>query len=156
MTQSFKYVIDTNIIIKQFIEDPLTEKVNQLFQHLGTPHTRFFVPDLIYIYVESANVLRKYARAKLYTTDQILLGLAKIKELPFEVMPTKQLVTKSVQIGLKYEITAYDGCYVALSHQANAPLLTLDKRLVNSLTNSPFDIRLFTDFSIPPLPSSEE
>jgi predicted nucleic acid-binding protein len=35
----------------------------------------------------------------------------------------------------------YDGCYVALSEQVKAPLLTLDERLVNSLTGSRFDVR---------------
>ncbi|CAC5342890.1 hypothetical protein PA905_33150 [Planktothrix agardhii CCAP 1459/11A] len=42
----------------------------------------------------------------------------------------------------------YDGCYVALSEQVKAPLLTLDERLVNSLTGSRFDVRLFTTFSL--------
>lgn len=64
----------------------------------------------------------------------------------------KDLITEAVQIGLDYGITAYDGYYVALSQQVSAPLLTLDERLVNSLTYSSFDVRLFTNFLIPALP----
>ncbi|MFB2916888.1 MULTISPECIES: type II toxin-antitoxin system VapC family toxin [Aerosakkonema] len=60
-------------------------------------------------------------------------------------------MNKAVEIGLDYGITAYDGCYVALSEQVTVPLLTLDERLVNSLTGSKFDVRLFTNFTLPPL-----
>lgn len=64
---------------------------------------------------------------------------------------TKDLLTQAVQIGLDYNITAYDGCYVALSRQVSASLLTLDERLVNSLADTSFDVRLFTNFLVPPL-----
>lgn len=55
--------MDTSVCIKQFISDPLTAKVNQLFDHLAVPQTEFFVPDLFYI--ECANTLWKYVRAGL-------------------------------------------------------------------------------------------
>jgi len=149
MTSPLRCVIDTNIVIKQFIDDPLTEKVNRLFEHLSDPSTQFYAPDLLY--VESANVLCKYVRAQLYTAKQVTLGLEDLSELPLKIVSTKKLMMQAVQIGLKYNISAYDGCYVALSDQANAPLLTLDKRLFNSVADSPFDVQLFTDFSIPTL-----
>ncbi|KOR37362.1 twitching motility protein PilT [Planktothricoides sp. SR001] len=147
MSSVIRCVIDANICIKQFIADPLTAKVNQLFDHLENPSVEFFVPDLFYI--ECANVLWKYARAKLYTAEQLQADLSDLKALPFKVIYTKDLMTKAVQIGLDYGSTAYDGCYVALSQQVKAPLLTLDERLVNSLIGSSFDVRLFTNFTVP-------
>lgn len=80
MTPSLRCVIDTNIVIKPFIDDPLTEKVNRLFEHLGSPSAQFFAPDLLY--VECANVFWKYVCAKLYTADQATDGLEGIRELP--------------------------------------------------------------------------
>jgi len=142
-------VLDTNICIKQFIVDPLTPKVNQLFDCLDDSAVEFFVPDLFYI--ECANVLWKYVRAKLYTAEQVQADLSDLKALRFQVTSTKELMNKAVQIGLDYGITAYDGCYVALSEQVTAPLLTLDERLVNSLTGSEFDVQLFTNFTVPSL-----
>jgi predicted nucleic acid-binding protein len=62
------------------------------------------------------------------------------------------LMEEAVEIGLDYGISAYDGCYVALSRLVNAPLLTLDERLVNSLSSSSFDVQLFTNFPVSPLP----
>ncbi|MBE9183932.1 MAG: type II toxin-antitoxin system VapC family toxin [Microcoleus sp.] len=147
MTVPLRCVIDTNICIKQFISDPLTPKVNQLFDCLDDLDVEFFVPDLFYI--ECANVLWKYVRANLYTAEQVQADLSDLKALGFQVTSTKYLMSEAVQIGLDYGITAYDGCYVALSEQVMAPLLTLDERLVNSLRDSKFDVRLFTNFTVP-------
>ncbi|WP_377479092.1 MAG: type II toxin-antitoxin system VapC family toxin [Microcoleus anatoxicus] len=109
MTVPLRWVLDTNICIKQFIVDPLTPKVNQLFDCLDDPAVEFFVPDLFYI--ECANVLWKYVRAKLYTAEQVQADLSDLKALRFQVTSTKELMNKAVQIGLDYGITAYDGCY---------------------------------------------
>lgn len=122
MRPPFKCVIDTNIIIKQFIRDPLTEKVGQLFEHIDSPAAQFFVPDLFYI--ECANVFWKYVRAGLYTAEETTLALSILSELPLEIVSTKVLMTQAVQISLAYSVAAYDGCFVALSHQVGAPLLT--------------------------------
>ena len=149
MTDPLRYVLDANICIKLFIADPLTTKVNQLFEHLNNPSTQFSVPDLFYI--ECANALWKYVRANLYTAEQVKADLLDLKALRLQVTATKDLMTEAVQIGLDYGITAYDGCYVALSEKIGAPLLTLDERLVNSLVESRFDVRLFTNFPVPPL-----
>jgi predicted nucleic acid-binding protein len=149
MTVPLRCVLDTNVCIKQFIVDPLTPKANQLFDHLNDPSTEFFIPDLFYI--ECANALWKYVRANLYTSVQVHADLTDLKALRFRVTSTKDLMTEAVQIGLDYGVTAYDGCYVSLSRQVSAPLLTLDEKLVNSLAASSFDVRLFTNFSVPPL-----
>lgn len=151
MTASFRCVLDTNICIKQFIADPLTPKVSQLFNHLNDPHATFFVPDLLYI--ECTNVLWKYVRANLYTAEHVQADILSLKALRFHVTSTKVLMGEAVKIGLSYGITAYDGCYVGLSQQVAAPLLTLDERLVNSVASSSFDARLFTNFSVPALPA---
>ena len=152
MTSPFRYVIDTNIAIKQLIDDPLTEKVNQLFEHLAkNPVAQFYVPDLFYI--ECANVLVKYVRANRCSAEKAALDLADLKALRIQSTPTKVLMLEATAISAKYDISAYDGSYIALSDQVKAPLLTLDKRLFNSMKSSALDVRLFTDFLIPPLPS---
>lgn len=149
MTNALRCVLDTSVGIKQFVADPLTPKVNQLFDHLTDPSAEFFVPDLLYI--ECANVLWKYVRANLYTAEQIQADLADLQALRFQVISTKDLIVEAVQIAVQYSITAYDASYIALSKQVDAPLLTLDERLVNSLADSGFNVRLFTDFPVPPL-----
>lgn len=153
MSASFRCVIDANIIIKQFINDPLTAKVNRLLDHLNDSSADFYVPDLLYI--ECANVLCKYVRANLYTAEQIEADLNDLKSLRLQVTQTQSLIIKASEIALRYGLTAYDGCYVALSDRVNVPLLTLDKRLFNALSGSQFNVQLFSDFEIPAIREEE-
>jgi predicted nucleic acid-binding protein len=135
--------VDASVGIKQFIPDPLT--------HLAYPQTEIFVPDLFYI--ECTNTLWKYVRAGLYVVTDIPADLATLKAFPLRVVSTADLMADAVTIGLAYGISAYDACYVAISQQFSATLLTLDQRLVNTLAATSYDVRLFNDFNIPPLPS---
>jgi predicted nucleic acid-binding protein len=151
MTTPLRCVVDTNLCIKQFITDPLTTKVNQLLDFLAESSTEFFVPDLFYI--ESANVFWKYVRANLYTLEQAEADLLDLQTLRLQVTSTQSLMAEAVRIGVNYSVTAYDACYVALSDRVKAPLLTLDERLVSSLKDSQFQVHLFTDFDLPPLPN---
>ena len=151
MTPPFRCVVDTSVGIKQFIPDPLSPKVNQLFAHLANPRTDFFVPDLFYI--ECANTLWKYVRAGRYDATEVQADLASLRALPLRVISTSELVMDAVSIGLTYGISAYDACYVALSQQVSAPLLTVDGKLLRDLAAASYNIHLFNDFPIPPLPS---
>ncbi|MGB3297886.1 MAG: type II toxin-antitoxin system VapC family toxin, partial [Phormidesmis sp.] len=78
--------------------------------------------------------------------------LTDLKALRLISIPTKALIVEAAQISAECNVSAYDASYVALSHQAQVPLLTLDKRLHNSLMSSSFDVQLFTNYEIPPLP----
>jgi predicted nucleic acid-binding protein len=150
MTTPFRCVVDASVGIKQFVPDPLTPKVNQLFAHLANPQNQFFVPDLFYI--ECANILWKYVRAGLYAAGDVPADLVSLKTFPLRVVSTVDLVEDAVSIALAYNISAYDASYVALSQQVGATLLTLDQRLVRALGATSYDVCLFNDFEIPPLP----
>lgn len=68
------------------------------------------------------------------------------------VVSTADLMEEAVSIALAYGISAYDASYVALSQQVSATLVTLDRRLVNALANTAYDVCSFNNFE-PPLPS---
>ncbi len=150
MTIPLRCVIDASVGIKRFVPDPLTPKVYQLFAHLAIPKTDFFIPDLFYI--ETANIFWKYVRAGLYAAADVPADLATLKTFPLQVVSMADLMEEAVNIAIAYGISAYDASYVALSHRVSSPLLTLDQRLVNTLATAPYNVRLFTDFSVPPLP----
>ena len=103
-------------------------------------------------YIESANALWKYIRAGQLTATHVQASLATLKALPLRVVSTAELMEEAVNIAIAYGISAYDASYVTLSQQVSSPLLTLDQKLVNTLATAPYDVRLFTDFSVPPLP----
>ena len=147
MSNSFRCVIDANVGIKRFISDPLTVKTRQLLDTLSNPQTEIFIPDLFYI--EIANIFWKYVRAELYSAFQVQIDLGILKRFPLKVISTSELMEEAVNLAINYEISAYDAAYVALSRRVNAPLLTLDRKLVKALAVSPFEVRSFTDFTIP-------
>ena len=150
MTTSIKCVVDTSVCIKQFISDPLSAKVQQLFAHLANSSNQIYVPDLLYI--ESANTFWKYVRAGQLTASQVQANLSNLKALSLQVVSMAELMEEAVNIAIACRISAYDASYVALSHRVSAPLLTLDARLVNTLATAPYNVQLFTNFSVPPLP----
>ncbi|MBG1270660.1 type II toxin-antitoxin system VapC family toxin [Nostoc sp. WHI] len=150
MSNPLRCVVDTSVCIKYFIADPLSAKVKQLFGHLANPQTEIFVPDLFYI--ECANAFWKYVRARMYTLAEVQKDLATLKSFPLRVVSTADLMADAVSIGLNYGISAYDASYVALSQQVGATLLTLDGKLVRAIAASSYDICLFNDFDVPPLP----
>jgi predicted nucleic acid-binding protein len=152
MTIPIRCVVDASVGIKQFLpDDPLMPKVNQLFAHLANPQTAIFVPDLFYI--ECGNILWKYVRARLYAVADVPADLATLKSFPLRVVSTADLMADAVNIAINHNISAYDACYVALSKQVNAILLTLDAKLVRVLNNSSNNICSFNDFEVPPLSS---
>lgn len=150
MTTPLRCIVDASVGIKKFIIDPLTPKVDRLFAHLNDPDARLYIPDLFYI--ECTNTAWKYIRAGLYDIAEAQANLADLKLLRFTTAPTADLMLEALTISGNHGISAYDACYVALSQQKNAPLLTQDQRLVNTFRNTDFDIQLFSDFSIPLLP----
>lgn len=150
MTASLKCVVDASVGIKKFIIEPLTPKVDQLFAHLNDSDARLYIPDLFYI--ECTNIAWKYIRAGLYDSAEAQANLADLKSLRFTTTPTADLILEALPFSVTHEISAYDACYVALSRQKNAPLLTQDQRLVNTLKKIDLDIQLFSDFAIPPVP----
>lgn len=149
MTSPLRCVVDTSVCIKQFIPDPLSSKVVGLFAHLVNPQTEIFVPDLFYI--ECANTLWKYVRAGRYSAAEVQVDLASLKAFPLRVVSTADLMEDAVSISLTYGISAYDACYVALSQQVNATLLTLDQKLVRAIASA-YDVQSLNDFSVPPIP----
>lgn len=110
-------------------------------------NTDFFVPDLFYI--ESTNILWKYVRANLYSADDVAQDLTSLKSLSLKVIATSESMQSAFKIAHEYQISAYDASYVALSHEVDAPLLTFDRKLVNALSNSDFNLYFFPDFLIP-------
>lgn len=149
MTDSLKCVVDAIVGIKKFIIEPLTPRVDQLLAHFSDPDAQLYIPDLFYI--ECTNITWKYIRAGLYDSMEAQANLADLKLLRFAATPTADLILEALSLSVAHGISAYDACYVALSQQNNAPLLTQDRRLINSLKDSGFDVQPFSEFTIPPV-----
>ena len=78
--------------------------------------------------IEAASILRRAALAGDITADAASLAHADLLELRVELWPYAPLAERCWT--LRDTVTVYDGTYVALAELLDAPLATLDKRLV--------------------------
>ncbi len=85
-------------------------------------------PDLLRI--EVASVLRRHASNGNLTPEQAEVAISDLLDFPIAVYPTAPLLRRVWE--LRSNVTAYDGCYVALAEAAGLPLLTADRRLANA------------------------
>jgi predicted nucleic acid-binding protein len=85
-------------------------------------------PDLLRIEVTS--VLRRHANAGHLTPAQADAAISDLLDFPIRVFPTAHLLRRVWE--LRRNMTAYDGCYIALAEAVDSPLVTADRRLANS------------------------
>lgn len=85
-------------------------------------------PDLLR--VEVASVLRRHASTGNLTAEQADAAIDDLLGFPVTVYPTASLLRRVWE--LRANVTAYDGCYVALAEAIGSPLLTADRRLASA------------------------
>jgi predicted nucleic acid-binding protein len=85
-------------------------------------------PDLLRI--EATTVLRRHASSGQLTPGQADAALGDLLDFPIRVFPTAPLLGRVWE--LRANLTAYDGCSVALAEALDAVLLTADRRLAGA------------------------
>jgi predicted nucleic acid-binding protein len=142
---AFDCVVDASVGIKLFLVEPLSDRVDVLFDHLAdTLPARFYVPDLFF--VECANILWKYVRRFGYPPDVARQDAADLVRLPVRPVPTAVLAEPALSFAIAREITAYDAAYVVLANRLSLPLVTADEALVRNLAGSGVDVRFIGDW----------
>lgn len=124
------YTLDVSVAVKWYFNEPMAEPAIKLLAGGHTLH----VPDLIY--AEFGNVLWKkvgHGLASPAHADRLARTFARI---PFMVFSSASLMAEALAIAVEHRRTMYDSLYVALARRTDAPLVTADERLVNSLANT--------------------
>ena len=85
-------------------------------------------PDLLRL--EVVSVLRRHAASGSLTAEQASNAVDDLMAFPITVFPTAPLLDRVWQ--LRHNVSAYDGCYVALAEAVEHPLLTADGRLASA------------------------
>lgn len=80
--------------------------------------------------LETAQVLRRYARAGEIDGRHGRDALADLADMPIRRYPHDMLLTRIWD--LRHNLTAYDAAYVALAEALDAPLVTRDRRLAGA------------------------
>jgi len=132
-----RYVVDTSVGIKLFVDEQFSEQAHALFSHLAAdPPAELYVPDLFYI--ECTNILLKYTRRFGRSLDDSQADLADLNRLALKSTPTADLIEEALLLASEKNLTAYDACYAVLAGQLDIPLITADESLALAIESAIF------------------
>ena len=128
-------VLDTSVFIKWFRQgEILAEQALALRDAYLEGQIVIFMPSLVAY--ELANVMRYKGDLNIGLVQEILLSLF---DMGLEwIMPSNALISLTVEIAYKYNITVYDSTFVALAKSLKASFITADRQLGNKLAKFSF------------------
>jgi predicted nucleic acid-binding protein len=122
-------VLDASAAIEWLLRSPVGVKIDKrIFARSESLH----VPHLLDI--EVAQVLRRYVREKMITSQRAQEALEDLAGLPLDRYPHDFLLPRVWE--LRATLTAYDAVYVALAELLDASLLTCDRKIATASRHS--------------------
>ena len=137
------YIVDASIVIQRFIRDTYTEQARRFFRNL-TEDDKFYLPE--FCLLECANVLWKQVRFHSMPQSEAGALIVALLNLPFEISPVEDVLSRALQIGLAHQLAIYDSVYIALAEKYDYPLITLDARQETAAKTIGVTIKPITDF----------
>ncbi len=125
-------VVDASVVVEYLVGLSLTDRARTLIRAVLHRDVELWAPDLIF--PECVSALRKLARLRAIAPAAAGEAVGHLGELPLMVAGTKDLMARAWE--LRATLTAYDACYVALSEELRAPLVTADRRLARGLRHA--------------------
>ncbi|MHB8565695.1 MAG: type II toxin-antitoxin system VapC family toxin [Nitrososphaerales archaeon] len=121
-------VLDSSAIASIFFEDKFTESMERTIR--GSRETTFSTLDIAYAEVGSV----AWKGVTLFKQPLDLCSRALEQAMSFisdncNVVPCKELIEGSFQMGIKHGIQIYDALFLTLAQKHGAHLLTADERL---------------------------
>ena len=117
-------IVDASVAVKWVSEEPGSRNARDLLasgDHLIAPEHLLF---------EVANALRKKLARGALTRVQATSGIRILDQAFDELVETRPLLEKAVELALDFSHPVYDCIYLALASRERLALITADQRLV--------------------------
>lgn len=124
------WLIDASVVVKWIITEEDSDRAAS-WQGLSLA-----APELLLI--ELASILWKKARQGQVTPPQALAGLTQV-EAVIELLPTRGLEARALEIAIELQHSIYDCLYLALAETLHAKIVTADRKLVRACMSTAFE-----------------
>ncbi|HED36929.1 MAG TPA: PIN domain-containing protein [Ignavibacteria bacterium] len=132
------FVLDASVIVKWFSNETNSEKAREIRDMFVNGDILIVCPDLI-LY-EITNALR-YANA--LNENDVKDAVESLYNIEIDIIvPTKEVMRKSIEFAKEFNITVYDAVYISLSEILNVKLVTADEKLIRACKNHDYIISL--------------
>ena len=118
-------VVDACVLANAVGDD---EESGRQARELLREHRELAAPDLVD--VETTAVLRRRWLAGTITDQRFEQAIEDLTDIPLARFPTLGLMRRAFE--LRANVTAYQGCYVALAEALDWPLCTVDRSLAHA------------------------
>jgi predicted nucleic acid-binding protein len=124
-----KVVLDASIIVKLFTKEPKSEKASKILDSYLKGELTVSAPTLVIW--EVLNALKYYEGFPRAEIGRV--GVALISYGFNLVEANEELVKTTVDFALKFDLTIYDACYLALAKLSNCELITADEKFFEKI-----------------------
>jgi predicted nucleic acid-binding protein len=122
-------------VVKWFLPEALAEAALRV---AGSDHA-FLAPDLLS--AEFASTLWKKRRRGEVEGEQAVQMLADFALMPIETFPIGSLIPSAFALATAAGHSVYDCLYIALADREDCPLVTADRRFLQSFADGPLGYR---------------
>lgn len=119
------FVLDNSVVCGWFLGDQANDYTEAIGQRLLDD--RAIVPVIQEL--ELANVLRTACRRQRLDAARAQDILTQLTGLPIEVDPARWRPAELLALSLRFNVSSYDACYLALALQRQLPIATCDEAL---------------------------
>ena len=125
-----QYVLDASVGVKWFFAETNSQKAFILFERFEQKAVKLIVPELFF--VEFASAACSKVKAKEASFDQAVKALDDLLESDLTRYPDEELTDVALENAFRFNISVYDGLYLALAEIYCASLVTADKTLLKA------------------------
>ena len=123
-------IVDASVAVKWLIQEEGSAPALALRQ----PGTRLIAPDLLM--VECANILWKKVRLGELSPEEAGLAARLVCAVDMELVPTRHLADRVVDLTIALDHPAYDRLYLAVALDRDGRFVTADQRFVRKVAGA--------------------
>jgi len=135
-------ILDSSVIAKWFFPEESGQLALKIKDDFTTNVTSISAPLLLYW--EINNLLKTATKRSRITAKSAVSVYEAFLKLNFIVYSSEELMTKTLKIAIRFDISSYDASYVALAEYLQKPFFTADQKLLSKvISNFVFDLKSY-------------